>query len=75
MIIPMHRRLAASLVAFVALAAGCATTEADEASTVDVSSTDDSCVVSTAEVASGEWVFSVANDGSEVTEFYLYYDI
>jgi hypothetical protein len=31
--------------------------------------------VSTAEVASGEWVFSVANDGSEVTEFYLYYDI
>ena len=40
--------------------------------TVAVSSTDDECSVSTDEAPSGTLVFDVTNDGSKVTEFYLY---
>ncbi|MFE7408498.1 iron uptake system protein EfeO [Isoptericola sp. NPDC057559] len=36
-----------------------------------VSSTDDACDVSAAEAPSGHLVFSVTNDGTQVTEFYL----
>jgi iron uptake system component EfeO len=38
---------------------------------VSVTSTDDGCDVSTAEVPSGTLTFNVTNDGSKVTEFYL----
>jgi iron uptake system component EfeO len=39
--------------------------------TIAVTSTDDGCDVSTAEVPAGTLTFDVANDGSQVTEFYL----
>ena len=39
---------------------------------IDVVSTDEGCDVSTAEAPSGNLQFSVTNDGSQVTEFYLY---
>ncbi|GAA2758283.1 iron uptake system protein EfeO [Actinopolymorpha rutila] len=39
---------------------------------IAVSSTDDTCSVSTTRAASGTLVFDVTNDGSKVTEFYLY---
>jgi iron uptake system component EfeO len=39
--------------------------------TVSVTSTDDSCEVSAAEVPAGTLTFDVRNDGSQVTEFYL----
>ena len=39
---------------------------------LDVVSTDDGCEVSADSAPSGDLVFSVANQGSEVTEFYLY---
>jgi iron uptake system component EfeO len=55
------------------LIAGCtantATTGASGA--IPVSSTDDACEVSTAEAPSGTVTFSVTNNGSDVTEFYL----
>src|SRR6478752_5946411 len=42
-----------------------------DARTVSVTSTDDECKVSAAEVPSGTLTFDVTNDGSQVTEFYL----
>src|SRR5215218_1590838 len=42
-----------------------------DARTVAVTSTDDECKVSAAEVPSGTLTFDVSNDGSQVTEFYL----
>ncbi|MGW0229388.1 iron uptake system protein EfeO [Actinopolymorpha singaporensis] len=39
---------------------------------ITVSATDDACSVSTTEAPSGTLVFDVTNDGSKVTEFYLY---
>jgi iron uptake system component EfeO len=39
---------------------------------IDVVSTDDGCDVSSADAPSGNLQFSVTNDGSQVTEFYLY---
>lgn len=41
---------------------------------ITVSSTDDRCEVSVTEAPSGSIAFEVTNDGSEVTEFYLYGD-
>jgi iron uptake system component EfeO len=43
----------------------------DDARTVAVTSTDDECQLSAAEVPSGTVTFDVTNDGSQVTEFYL----
>jgi len=45
--------------------------KAADARTVSVTSTDDECKVSAAEVPSGTVTFDVTNDGSQVTEFYL----
>jgi iron uptake system component EfeO len=42
-----------------------------DARTVSVTSTDDECKVSAAEVPAGTVTFDVTNDGSQVTEFYL----
>jgi iron uptake system component EfeO len=68
--------LATVLVAVPALAACTQNTTADSASddgrTITVSSTDDGCDVSATEAPSGKLTFDVTNDGSKVTEFYLY---
>jgi iron uptake system component EfeO len=45
--------------------------DSGDARTVSVTSTDDSCDVSSAEVPSGTLTFDVTNAGSKVTEFYL----
>jgi iron uptake system component EfeO len=60
----------------VVLVAGACTDNSDSSSGVGdgaltVSSTDDACEVSSAEAPSGNLQFSVKNDGSQVTEFYL----
>lgn len=81
----MHLRLryvAPALAAVLVSATACTdnSTESDEgggeapsgATTVKVSSTDDACRLSTTKAPSGPMVFKVSNDGSEVTEFYLY---
>jgi iron uptake system component EfeO len=65
------------LVVAVPLLAACTeNTRGDEADsgdarTVSVTSTDDGCEVSSAEVPAGTVTFDVKNDGSQVTEFYL----
>ncbi|WP_264030651.1 iron uptake system protein EfeO [Cellulosimicrobium sp. SH8] len=51
--------------------AGATSPGADGPTALTVSSTDDACDVSAAEAPSGHLVFSVTNDGSRVTEFYL----
>jgi iron uptake system component EfeO len=50
---------------------GAAGVGGDGPTALTVSSTDDACDVSGAEAPSGHLVFSVTNDGSQVTEFYL----
>ncbi|MFF2270296.1 iron uptake system protein EfeO [Cellulosimicrobium cellulans] len=52
-------------------AAGPTSDGGDGPTALTVSSTDDACDVSAAEAPSGHLVFSVTNDGSQVTEFYL----
>jgi iron uptake system component EfeO len=47
------------------------TGSAKTAATVTVSSTDDACTLSTDAAPSGHLVFTVTNDGTDVTEFYL----
>jgi iron uptake system component EfeO len=47
-------------------------TSAAKANTVAVTSTDTDCKVDTATLAAGKHTFTVANDGSRITEFYLY---
>ncbi len=60
-----------SLVAL-ALAAGCAANDVDDASgVITVLSTADACEVGATEAPSGNVVFEVENAGSAVTEFYL----
>lgn len=52
---------------------GCTSTEAnDAAGSIAVSSTDDACRHSAAQAPAGRIVFQVTNDGSQVTEFYVY---
>ena len=46
----------------------------EAADTIAVSSTDDACDVGTTELAAGTHRFEVTNDGSDVTEFYVYGD-
>jgi iron uptake system component EfeO len=56
------------------LIVGAACTENDsksEAGSIKVSSTNDACKLSSTEAPSGNVVFEVTNDGSQVTEFYL----
>jgi iron uptake system component EfeO len=75
-----HPRLAAALVAALALPALAACTDNTSSSssskggdrTISVTSTDDSCKLSKDEAPSGNLVYKVKNNGSKVTEFYLY---
>jgi iron uptake system component EfeO len=70
-------RAVLALGTFVVLVAGACTDNSDRSGDGDgdgaltVSSTDDACEVSSAEAPSGNLQFSVKNDGSQVTEFYL----
>lgn len=66
--------LVATLAALPLLAA-CTENASDASSedrTVEVTSTDDACTLSTTEAPAGHLTFEVTNDGSKVTEFYLY---
>ena len=65
----MIRSLLATLLLF---AAGCAQNGAGAAETIDVVSTDSTCEVAVTEAPAGTITFSVRNEGSNVTEFYLY---
>jgi iron uptake system component EfeO len=77
-----HPRLAAALVAAVSLPALAACTDnsssaadgadAGDGRTITVVSDDDSCELSADEAPSGNLVYKVRNEGSKVTEFYLY---
>ena len=53
---------------------GCGLTESNESSdgNISVTSTDDACDLTAVEAPSGNLSFSVKNEGSRVTEFYLY---
>jgi iron uptake system component EfeO len=64
-----------ALVGVAAVAASC-TSNGTAASTgaLDVTSTGDACEISASGAPSGNVVFQVTNDGSEVTEFYLLAD-
>ena len=73
------RPLATAAIALVLpVAAGCTDNtdggsgSAGENDAMTVTSTDDSCEVSTDSAPSGTLVFDVTNNGSKVTEFYLY---
>jgi iron uptake system component EfeO len=64
-----------SVAALAAIATACTSNDAgDEAGALTVTSTEDACDVSATEAPSGNVVFEVTNDGSEVTEFYLLAD-
>jgi iron uptake system component EfeO len=75
-----HPRLAAALVAALALPALAACTDNTSSSssskggdrTIAVTSTDDACKLSKDKAPSGNLVYKVKNNGSKVTEFYLY---
>lgn len=56
------------------LAACTDNTASSKAGAITVSSTNEECVVGVAEAPSGNLVFDVTNDGSQVTEFYLLAD-
>ncbi|MCZ7629171.1 MAG: EfeM/EfeO family lipoprotein [Microthrixaceae bacterium] len=76
-----RRRLATSLVVAVALIGACTDNTKESASdteetgegptTVEVTDTGSDCTLSATEAPSGNIVFSVTNEGSEITEFYL----
>jgi iron uptake system component EfeO len=74
-----HRRLAAALVSALALPALAACTDntagsgkGGDARTISVTSTDDSCELSTDKAPAGNLVYKIKNQGDKVTEFYLY---
>ena len=73
-----HSRLVAALVAGVSLPALAACTDnsssADkgDARTINVTSSDDACDLSTDSAPAGHLVYKIKNTGSKVTEFYLY---
>jgi iron uptake system component EfeO len=62
---------ASSLVLLSACTNNTSTTSTTEGGELSVVSSDDSCDVSAASAPSGTMLFSVTNEGSEVTEFYL----
>ncbi len=76
-----RRLLAPSLAAVVAIVGACTDNSKETASdseeggkgptTIEVTDTGSACTLSATEAPSGNIVFSVTNDGSEVTEFYL----
>jgi len=64
-----------TLLGIVAVAASCTSNDTtDSSGALTVKSTSDACEVSASEAPSGNIVFEVTNDGSEVTEFYLLAD-
>lgn len=63
--------LAATAVALPALLVGC-TDKQDPAEAIAVTSTDDSCELATTEARTGVVNFQVTNNGTKVTEFYVY---
>lgn len=73
-----HPRIAAAVVAAMALPALAACTDNTSSAkgegdrTINVTSTDDRCELSTDTAPSGNLVYKVKNQGSQVTEFYLY---
>src|SRR4051812_46182325 len=74
-----RRRLAAALVAVGASAlvlTGCGGDDEGATGTgaVTVTATDDDCRLSTAQLSAGTHVFQGKNEGSRVTEFYVYAD-
>ena len=55
--------------------AGCSNdsgSSTDPSPTVDVTATDDACQLSDSDLTEGKTTFTVTNDGSSVTEFYVY---
>lgn len=68
------RPLATLITVIAALALSGCSDEADGegGTTVTVTATDSSCELSEAELSAGSYTFEVTNDGSEVTEFYIY---
>jgi iron uptake system component EfeO len=62
-----------SLVTLLLIFGGCASTN-DVTTNIDVVSTDNTCEVAPTAAPVGSIEFSVRNDGSDVTEFYLYAD-
>jgi iron uptake system component EfeO len=74
-----HSRLVAALVLGVSLPALAACTDNSSSSkdkgdgrTISVTSSDDSCELSADKAPSGNLVYKVKNEGTKVTEFYLY---
>jgi iron uptake system component EfeO len=78
--VTLHRAISAAVVAAFALPALAACTDNSGSSngssggtrTIHVTSTQDACALSTDTAPSGHLVFKVRNQGSQVTEFYLY---
>jgi iron uptake system component EfeO len=72
-----RRRVLLPATALLLTLAACASKDADgskAADTIAVSSTDDACDVGSTELPAGTHRFQVTNDGSKVTEFYVYGD-
>jgi iron uptake system component EfeO len=75
---PQFSRLLVPLLILVPVLAGLAAcsddsgSSSDPSSTIDVTATDDACQLSDTELTAGNTTFSVTNDGSSVTEFYVY---
>lgn len=63
-------RIAVAAAGLAVLAAGCTSNEASD-DAIAVTSTEDSCELSRTSAESGNIVFEVTNEGSQVTEFYL----
>jgi iron uptake system component EfeO len=71
------RRPLAGLIALAAVAVGSACTSTEdtggsEGGAIEVTASDDSCELSETELDAGLHTFEVTNDGSQVTEFYVY---
>lgn len=64
-----------AIVCSLALGACTSNDAASDATSVTVSSTDDACEVDIDTAPSGDIVFEVTNNGSAVTEFYLYDEV
>ncbi|NUQ90840.1 MAG: peptidase M75, partial [Glycomyces artemisiae] len=71
-----HHRIAAAVAAALAAAGLAACTEKPEEGAdggpIAVTATDDSCQVAATEAEAGTVTFAVSNDGTKVTEFYVY---
>ncbi len=68
---PWSLAATATLLTLTALLGACSDDDSGGA-TVTVTATDDSCEVSETELSAGAYTFEVTNEGSEVTELYVY---